>query len=482
MEYNEMPRPQNPRRKPKSKFQIFKEAYLPLIIIALTLVLAVMFIIGGIKQRGDGPSAQQPTAPTDLGTTAPSTSNSTDPVDPALLAEAEELMQQAALLIPEYDYAGALAILDTFSGDRNTIPALQEVYAEYTARLADMVEWKGDQVQILSIHLLIADMERAFNDDIYAASYRKNFITTSEFSAILNQLYANGYILVSLDDLYTMEYNPSSGRDVYVAKTLLLPPGKTPVLLAETNANYYTYMTDSNGNGKPDGNADGFAYKLCYDAENGFYNEMINSEGKLVTGAFDIVPMLEDFIAQHPDFSYRNARAIIACSGYDGILGYRINSTKLTEAEKQVERAAVAELVAQLRATGYQIACFTYGSTQKSTLNYSELSNNEVYADIQRWKEVIEPVIGQVDIMLFPKEVDIAGQEIYDNAKFNVLYDAGFRFFLSANTTSWDQVHDKYVRHSVLMVTGSYLSKYSDRFTALFDATTVLDPYRDSFV
>ena len=480
MEYNEMPRSHNPRRKPKSKLQIFKEAYLPVIIIILTLVLAVVFIIGGINRRNDTPEAdQRPTAPSGTGPTTPSSSGSTAVVAPELLAEAEELMQQAALLIPEYDYAGALAILDTFSGDIDAIPALSAVYAEYTAMLEEMVAWKGDQVQILSIHLLIADMERAFHDDIYANSYLKNFISTSEFSAILKQLYANGYMLVSLDDLYELQYDASSGREVYVAKTLLLPPGKTPVLLTETNANYYTYMTDSNNNGKPDGNADGFAYKLCY-GENGFYNELIADDGTLVTGSFDMVPMLEDFIARYPDFSFRGARAIIAFSGYDGVLGYRIHSTKLTEAEKQAERAALVELVAKLRETGYETACFTYGSFQKGTLNYNELTALDIYADIQLWQENIVSIIGPTDIMVFPKEVDIAGEEIYDNSKFNVLYDAGFRFFLSANTTSWDQVHDKYVRHSVLMVTGSYLGKYPDRFADLFDAETVLDPYRDN--
>ena len=59
-----MPRSHNPRRKPKSKLQIFKEAYLPVIIIILTLVLAVVFIIGGINRRNDTPEAdQRPTAP-----------------------------------------------------------------------------------------------------------------------------------------------------------------------------------------------------------------------------------------------------------------------------------------------------------------------------------------------------------------------------------------------------------------------------------
>lgn len=486
MEYNDMPRSTNPRRRSRSKMQVFKEAYLPMIIVAITFVLVLVFIIGGINRKsgkqeaGSTDSPSQSTGPS-ASDSAGNNSGSSSTADPALAAEAESLMAEAALLIPDYDYAGALAILDTFSGEISDFPALSAAYAEYSARLEEMVAWDGSQVQNLSIHLLIADSQRAFHDDVYGKSYRRNFITTSEFSAILQQLYDNGYMLVSLDDLYELQFDASSGREVYVAKSLLLPPGKTPIMLTETNANYYTYMTDSNGNGKPDGGADGFAYKLCY-GEGRFYNEMVISDGTTETGAFDIVPILENFIAEHPDFSYRDARAIIAASGYDGILGYRILSTKLTEAEKQAERTALAELVTQLRNTGYQIACFSFGSFKSGTLNYQELSATDIYNDLQGWNENIYPIIGPVDIMVFPKEVDIAGQETYDgNSKFHVMYDAGFRFFLSAGTDAWDQVDDRYVRHSCLMVTGSYLTKYPERFDTLFDPATVLDPYRTNF-
>lgn len=36
--------------------------------------------------------------------------------------------------------------------------------------------------------------------------------------------------------------------------------------------------------------------------------------------------LLDDFLDQHPDFSYRGARAIIAVTGYQGAFGYRISS------------------------------------------------------------------------------------------------------------------------------------------------------------
>ncbi len=471
-EFTEAPRRPNPRRRKRSKLQIFKEAYLPMIIIAVTLVLILVFVIGGISRMNARKESMNQTEPPVTTDPTPST------VDPYIQwqEEADALMAQAAPLTQDYDYEGALAILEQFSGDMALFPALQAMHDQYTAELNSMVPWTGNQVINLSIHLLIADPQRAFHDDTYARSYRNNFITTTEFSAILQQLYDNECILVSLSDLYELRYDESSGRDIYVAKTLLLPPGKTPVMLTETNANYYTYMTDSNGDGKPDAGADGFAYKLCY-GEDGFYNEYVLSDGTVTTGAYDMVPILEAFIAEHPDFSYRDARAIIAITGYDGILGYRVNSSKLGAAQKQEEQAAAAEVVNALREAGYDIACFTYNN-----VNFDKTSATEIQSDLQDWAEVVASVIGPVDILAFPKEVDIAGADNYTgNTKFNVMYNEGYRFFLGTGIVSWDQVDNLYVRHNRLMVTGSYLTQYPERFAGLFDATAVLDPYRANF-
>lgn len=477
---NTTPRSQNPRRRKRTKLQIFKEAYLPLIIVTVTFILMVVFIIGGISRvPNQDQSADSSTPPS--GSSEPS-SSATEPSELEFQAEADSLMAQAVAMTKDYDYVGALALLETFPGDMALYPELKAMYDDYSTYLQTMVEWDGSQVVNLSMHLLIADPQRAFNDDVYGRSYRNNFITATEFSAILQQLYANDYMLVSLSDLYERQYDESSGREIYVAKTLLLPPGKKPLLLTETNANYYTYMTDSNNDGKPDAGADGFAYKLCH-GESGFYNELVLADGSVVTGAYDMVPLLEAFIAAHPDFSYRDARAIIAFSGYDGVLGYRLYSTKLTPAQQLEEQEAAAAVVDALRKTGYEIACFTYGSTAKGTLNYGNLDGGAIHADLQLWQEKIVPVIGATDIFVFAKEDDIAGEESYiGNVKFNVMHGQyGFSFFLGTGEGAWNQVDNLYVRQDRLMITGSYLKNHPEWYEGLFDAASVLDPYRANF-
>ena len=36
-----------------------------------------------------------------------------------------------------------------------------------------------------------------------------------------------------------------------------------------------------------------------------------------------MVPLIDRFVEEHPDFSYRGAKGIVALTGYNGILGYR---------------------------------------------------------------------------------------------------------------------------------------------------------------
>ena len=110
--------------------------------------------------------------------------------------------------------------------------------------------------------------------------------------------------------------------------------------------------------------------------------------------------------------------------------------------------------------------------------------NHQIYEDIQndilKWNEKVTPWLGAVDIMVFARESDISDEAPYTgNSKFNVLYNAGFRFFLGTGSTPWNQVADRYVRHNRLMVTGSYLMTQPDRYTDLFDVYAILDSARN---
>ena len=51
--------------------------------------------------------------------------------------------------------------------------------------------------------------------------------------------------------------------------------------------------------------------------------EYVQQDGSTVTGDYDLVPILNRFIEEHPDFVYKNARPTLCLSGYNGILSGR---------------------------------------------------------------------------------------------------------------------------------------------------------------
>lgn len=432
-------RPVNPRRRRKTKMEKFREAYLPFLIVAVS-VLVIVGIIVAIASGSRSPD--QPLS---------SSSSITQ-----LQQQADSLLAQAESFASSYNYDQALEVLRSFEGDIKDFPQIREAIDNYTIIKNSMVSWQANQVPNLSFHVLVADMKAALADETYGQSaknlYNRNFISTEEFSTILQQLYDNGYVLVDLSDFYSYD----SANGTMEQKSLLLPAGKKPLLLTETHCSYYRYMEQSHA----------FANKLCYNGT--FYNQMVTADGAIVTGSFDLVPLLEDFIRLHPDFSYQGARAILAFSGYDGIFGYRITDEDCTQAVKET----AAALADALRDAGYTLACYTYGNADYSVKNASAIRE-----DIQQWQEQIGSVIGQTDILVFAQESDI-GTSYDGNPKFDVLQQAGFRYYLGSSAVLYQAVDDQYVRHNRLMVTGSNLAHHADWFKDLIDTDGLLDSRR----
>lgn len=458
-----MPRPLNPRRRRKTKMEIFKEAYLPTIIMIATAIIILIFVIGSVSRRSD--SAETTPPDTTPSTTAPTTDIHAE--------EAQRLLAEAALLAADYDYQGAANLIDSFSGDISSYPVLSAKKSEYLAADANMVTWTDPtQIKVLSFHGLIADPARAFVNKDYGAAYNRNFVTCSEFSKILQQLYDNGYILVSLDDFTVCEEN-ADGQTQCQFKELRLPVGKKPLLLVQTNINYYTYMIDSNGDGTADKDGAGFASRMLVGADGKITCEMVDSEGNTVQGNYDLVPILNDFIAGHPDFSYRGAKAILAPSGYNGIFGYRIDAASKAskgDAYHNTQVAGATEIVNALRADGYELACYTYGNSA-----YGTLSAAEIQSDLRSWTNDITPYFGSTNILVFAQNSQI---EEYTGGKFNVLQNAGFRYYLGFNTTS--KVDSNYALINRIFVTGSQMTTEGHaQYSGLFDAASVLDPLRN---
>ena len=445
-----VPPSQRPRRK-KTKEQIFKEVYLPPIIAGVALLIILVMVIGSIVRAVNN------------GKTMSDLEKEQQAAQAQLDAEADSLMAQAAVLAAGYDYNGAIALLDTFSGEMSAYPEMLSARSEYVQIQSQLIEWKDpSNIPNLSFHVLIADPARAFTDETYGKNYNRNFVTVEEFKQILQQLYDNGYVLVDLDDV--VYATTTDGKTTYSANTIYLPDGKKPIMITETMVNYFAYMIDSDGDGAADAGGGGFASRLVLDDNGEIKAEMVTSSGETVVGNYDLVPILNEFIEAHPDFSYRGARAILAVTGHEGLFGYRTNTGNADEI------AGATAIVEALRSDGYTIACYTYNNE-----NYSTFSATQIQADLQKWTAQVTPILGEVDILVFARGVDITD---YTGNQYNVLYNAGFRYFIGASTTPYGQVTSNYFHQKRIMVTGTQMAYGSNVFSSYFNSLAVLDATR----
>ena len=467
---NKEMRPVNPRRKKRSQLDIFKEAYLPVLIAGLAVLLILIFIIGSISRSINRKQAEKE-ASIEASVSLENEYN-------RLRSEVDDLIARAAVLADKLDYQGAISLLNTFTGTASQFPDLFDAIDVYQNMQASLKLWDDpNEVVNLSFQLLIADSQRAFADENYGGAYNRNFITTSEFTRILEELYANGYILVSLDDIYTT-VQTEIGTTAYDAKPLYLPAGKKPLILTQTNVNYNTYMIDGDSDKLPDKDGAGFASKLVVDTNGQIVCQMVDANGQTVTGEYDLVPILESFIAAHPDFSYKGARAVLAVTGYDGLFGYRTNVSAKEHLGAQAyeqEINGALEIIDALQRTGYELACYTYDN-----IGYGDRSTTQIKADLTSWSNEVTPLLGNVDILVYAQLSDLTDEEGYGSEKHNVLQNAGFRFYLGfcEDGNTWSTIADNYVRQGRIMVTGANLAHHADWFADIFDAGYVIDPNR----
>ena len=420
------------RRKPHPR-QVFKEKYLPYIILGLAGLLILSFLFGSISLRQEQADAKA----------------KQDRITELLSQEAQTLKTNAAALAAEYDYEGAMKLLASYSGGLSNHSELLGLYNQYKTALNDLVVWDNlANIPNLSFRTLVADLEKAIADPNRGSRYASRYITTDEFSRILNQLYENGYVLVSPTDFIT----PVTKEDGSVAvnrTSIRLPKDKKPIILTQEGVNYYSH-TEACG---------GFADRLT-----------INANGELTCvlgeteGAFDLVPILNAFLEAHPDFSYEGARATIAVCGYEGLFGMDLSQT--------AEIQSVAE---KLRSQGYDIACYTYAD-----MEYADYGVAGVKEDMDKWFSQIAPILGQTDMLVYPTGGDIKGQEAYSGSKYEALHGYGFRYFIgtSSDGKAWGMTTGDYVRQYRTIVTAANLASNPEWYTGMFDAATVLSAER----
>ena len=451
-------RPVHPKRRKRTKWQDFKEAWLPAILVAVSAVLCVTFIVGAVRRSG--------------GHTEPESSSA--PVEDMQLKQQQEqaeLISRAAELARQYDYPAAMEVLNSYSAGLSTSSALTEKYQEYEQALAQTVPWTSEsEIPNLAVRMLIVDLPRATANEKYGSGFNRNYLTTTEFSRLLEQLYANGYLLISPYDLASID-----GNGQVTAGTVYLPADKKPIILTQLGTNFFTYMTDGDGDGLPDQDGSGFPYRLAIGPDDQLVSQVVDADGKDLTGSYDLVTILNDFVREHPDFSYRGARAVLAVTGYDGLFGYRTDpetSEKISPEFYDAQLREVGPVVEKLRADGYDIACMSY-----DYVNYAAQSTADVTKDLADWQAEVAPILGSVNMMVMPYEDLTPGKDLYTGGKYDVLMENGFRYFLANGTAEpWMQRTDKYARMHFFILGAEDLHDDPGVYADWFDAAAVLDP------
>jgi Predicted xylanase/chitin deacetylase len=318
-----------------------------------------------------------------------------------------------------------------------------------------LVAYNGP-IRHIFFHPLIVFSERAFDGDFMEKGYNDWFVTEKEFKLMIDSIYKNNYILIDINSMY--ELKTENGKTTITRKQLMLPEGKKPLVISIDDLNYYKYMLD-NGN----------ASKLVLDSEGNVRTLSVQIDGTQTIGSDDIVPILDDFVKLHPDFSFNGAKGTIALTGYEGVLGYRTNN--IDSPDYNNEKAEALKVIARLKETGWNFACHGYGHR-----NAGKISKEKLIDDTNRWKTEVESLIGYTPVYIYPFGARVNEQE--NDPKLESLMSLGFHIFCAVGPDGVVSYHSSFVTLDRKSIDGLSLHIKSKYLTDLFDIESVIDSAR----
>lgn len=307
------------------------------------------------------------------------------------------------------------------------------------------------EVPHIFTHCLIAYPE--LKDGSGKMRYDTDCINVTEFKNLLNELYANGYSLVDIYDIYQEDENGV----LTMKEAVEVPVGRKPLVFSIDDV---VYDYDKRGNGMVD--------LLALDEQGNLISGTYLGDGT-IDYSYDreIFPILETFIAEHPDFSSHGARMTLCMTGFAGVFGYRTEvSDRPGDRQAEIEKAtAVAN---KLKELGYSFASHSYGH-----FNHEKHSEASLRNDLQAFQDEVVPIIGEVSVYVYPYgKLLIPG-----DSRYTAMQEYGFdlfcsvaHFFFSRNYDSGDTLYMTRVA-----IDGYSLREYHDVLLPLFDTEKVID-------
>ncbi len=393
----------------------------------------------------------------------------------------DEELKISDRLAAMYEYDAAIEYLQNLDIYEDT-DELYNAVNEYMQQKESCTIWEDNtKITHIFFHSLIVDTSLAFGPKSKTATgYNLYMTTTGEFEKILEALYEEGYVLVSMHDIASVVTAPDKTEQLE-KNEILLPEGKQPLVISEDDVCYYDYM-----------DGEGFADKIVLDDNGKPTCEYIEKDGSVVTGEYDLVPILDRFVEEHPDFSYKGAKALLCITGYEGALGYetqpdRYNTSeklnKLSDQEKTdmlaSEQAACTKVAAALREDGYDFASHSYGHRNVQTCTYDKL----VY-DTERWEREVGSLLGGTDIYVYPFGADIGDWHAYSGEKYEYLKSMGFWYFCNVDSSVpyWVVITDDYMRMGRINCDGEMMQLRPQVLDFLYDSEAILDVTRPALI
>lgn len=272
--------------------------------------------------------------------------------------------------------------------------------------------------------------------------YDKDCITSKEFNSFLQQMYNNNYCLIDIYNIIGYDKGLPYLKDVYV------PIGKKPFIFSLDDMSY-----DSKGLGLSD--------KIILD-ENGNLASYTQSNEQKIEYDKESLCVLENFIKEHPDFSFDGARAIICPTGYNGILGYRINKE---EENREEEIKQIKPLIKKLKDLGYRFGSHTFNHIQVCNTDAQTLEN-----DCRKYNEQIIPVIGKTDIFCFP-----CGSYVQKGNKLEILKKYGFKIFFCVGLPTASREFNGCVFLSRKTLDGNSMRNFHNNYLPYFNTFEIYD-------
>lgn len=379
----------------------------------------------------------------------------------------DPIMKECDQLLETFQYYTAEDILSDMA---RIFPDDQKVQAkllEATSNTSQVVDYTGS-IEMICMKPLIADTKLAFSS-ANVGSTDSLMLTVNEFKAILEELYANNYILIDVHSM-TDQTNLTS----VLQQTLQLPEEKKPIVIVLENVNYSAYQS-----GK------GICGRLLQNDQGQICGEYKNAAGQTVVSRdCEAIGILDAFVEQHPDFSFDGAKGIVSLTGYETVMGYVTNSDQVDDRNNALtavglptispsateiiqNQNTVKAIISRLKETGWTIASSTYGFINANSSDLETITN-----DTDKWLTQVGSLTGAVDILIYPNGDFIKGSD----PRCVYLKDKGFRIFCGVGPTPYYAFGDNYLYLDRAMLTGDTLRNAD--YSRLFDLSSCYDSAR----